>query len=142
MVKVTRRLEFDAEHRVYGHESKCQTVHEHRYVVLIEAAAPQLDSIGRVIDFSVLKEKIGSWIDEAWDHTFLVWENDEEVRRALHTLPRAKDPFVAPWNPTAENMAEWLLHTKCPELLKGTGVTVTKVTVYETPNCSAEASLD
>lgn len=51
MITVTRVLEFDAGHRVVNHESKCATLHGHRYKVEIVAAAPGLDSLGRVIDF-------------------------------------------------------------------------------------------
>ena len=74
---ITRRLEFDAGHRVFGHESKCATLHGHRYVVEVTAQAAKLDSVGRVIDFSVLKERIGAWLDEKWDHNVIVFEQDE-----------------------------------------------------------------
>jgi len=138
---VTRKLEFDAAHRVMNHESKCATLHGHRYVVEVTAEAMQLDEIGRVIDFSVLKQKIGTWIDAFWDHTTIVFVDDVEVLTALLKLPRNKDPFVTGWNPTAENMAEFLLK-KCPELLNDSGVKVTKIRIYETPNCWADAVLD
>lgn len=137
----TRRLEFDAGHRVMNHESKCATLHGHRYVVEVTAEAFALDSIGRVIDFSVLKEKVGGWIDEKWDHTTLVCEEDLLVASALVGLPSYKGPFICPFNPTAENMAEYLLHHVCPLVLADTGVRVTRVRLYETPNCYAEAVL-
>lgn len=141
MITITRRLEFDAGHRVMNHESKCATLHGHRYVIEIAATAPSLDGIGRVIDFSILKEKIGSWLDEHWDHTTLVHIDDTITLAALKQMPRFKEPYVCEFNPTAENMASFLLHKICPMLLNGTSVTVTKVTVYETPNCRAEAKL-
>ncbi len=137
MITCTRSLEFDAAHRVMNHESKCATLHGHRYKVEIHAHAKGLDKIGRVVDFSVLKEKIGGWIDHFWDHTSLVWDRDVEVVQALKKLPQAKPPFVTSWNPTAENMAEFLLKHLCPMVLQNTGVTVIKVVVWETPNCSA-----
>ena len=62
-VYCTRRLEFDAAHRVLRHESKCATLHGHRYRVDIEVSAPKPDSAGRAVDFSVLKTIIGGWID-------------------------------------------------------------------------------
>ena len=46
------------------------------------------------------------------------------------------------FNPTSENMANYLLNTICPELLKDTGVQVYKIKLYETENCYAEAILD
>lgn len=142
MITVTRLLEFDAAHRVKNHESKCSTLHGHRYKVEIEATAPDLDQIGRVIDFSVLKAKIGTWLDEHWDHNVVVWYQDTETLAALRTIPRKKEPWVAGWNPTAENMANFLLRVVAPNELATTGVTVTRVTVWETPNCYARATLE
>ena len=143
MNKVTcvRKLHFCAGHRVMGHENKCATVHGHNYYVHLFAEAQQLDSVGRVIDFSVLKGKIGGWIDEHWDHTFLVCDRDEQLIQALTSISRNKEPFICPFNPTAEEMAIYLLNEICPKLLAGTGVRITKVVVHETDNCYAEASL-
>jgi 6-pyruvoyltetrahydropterin/6-carboxytetrahydropterin synthase len=140
-VKCTRKLHFCAGHRVMNHEGKCATAHGHNYYVDLVAEAPSLDAIGRVIDFSVLKEKIGGWIDEHWDHTFLVCEHDHQLIEALRTLPRKKEPFICPFNPTAEEIASYLLREICPKMLVDTNVVITKVIVYETENCSAEASL-
>lgn len=140
-ITVTRRLEFDAAHRVMNHESKCATLHGHRYMVEVTAQAPKLDSLGRVIDFSVLKEKLGGWLDREWDHTAIIFAEDEQTIHGLSLIPGAKPVFVADFNPTAENMARFILEVVCPTELKGTGVQVTKVTVWETPNCKAEASI-
>lgn len=141
-VSVTRILEFDAGHRVHGHESKCATLHGHRYKVEVEAEAPRgFDSLGRIIDFSVLKERLGGWLDKNWDHTCLIWIGDHEVINALIRLPQYKPVWEAPWNPTAENMARHLLWVVCPELFRDTEIRVMRVTVWETPNCRAEARL-
>lgn len=141
MITCIRRVQFCAGHRVLNHESKCANPHGHNYVALFYAQADELDDIGRVIDFSVLKEKIGNWIDVFWDHTFIVNEKDHEMREALAIVESNKEPFLAPFNPTAENMAEYLLLIVCPGVLQGTGVTVTKVELWETENCKAEAML-
>jgi len=150
---VTRRIEFDAAHRVAGHESKCGTIHGHRYVAEITAQASDLDNLGRVIDFSVLKEKVGGWIDTHWDHTSIIYHgslksstcffyyDDEPTLALLQQAPAWKHVWVAPWNPTAENMAHHLLHVICPMVLDGTGVKVVKVRLYETPNCWADCEL-
>jgi 6-pyruvoyltetrahydropterin/6-carboxytetrahydropterin synthase len=140
-ITATRILEFDAGHRVHQHESKCATLHGHRYKAEIHARAKSLDSVGRVIDFSVLKAKVGSWIDEFWDHTTLVFDQDKETLEALKKMPRFKEPFVCPFNPTAENMAEYLLKEVCPEVLRGSNVEVHKIRLWETPNCFADVEL-
>lgn len=141
MITITRKLEFDAGHRVHNHESKCGTLHGHRYVLEVTATAPELDQLGRVIDFSVLKEKIGTWIDDQWDHTTLVFQDDHQTHNALLSMPRFKPPYVCAFNPTAENMAHHLLHEIIPFLMLGTGVQVTKLKLWETPNCFAEVTL-
>ncbi|MBF0198688.1 MAG: 6-carboxytetrahydropterin synthase, partial [Planctomycetes bacterium] len=56
--------------------------------------------------------------------------------------PSFKDIFVLPLNPTAENLAYYLLHEVCPKELKGMGVIVHKVVLWETENCYAEVDLD
>lgn len=137
----TRKIHFCAGHRVLGHENKCATPHGHNYNVYITAEAEELDTVGRVIDFSILKEKIGGWIDHYWDHTFLVFEEDTTLIAALQSVPAHKSHFVCSFNPTAENMAEYLLNVVGPKLLVGTNVQLTKVVVEETENCSAEARL-
>lgn len=122
-----------------NHESKCASLHGHRYKVELTAAAASLDGIGRVIDFSVLKAKIGTWLDDNWDHTAIIYAEDEQTIKALHAAPSFKPIFTSEWNPTAENMALYLLEVVCPRELEGTGVKVTKVVVWETPNCFATA---
>lgn len=140
-MNVTRILEFDAAHRVMNHESKCATLHGHRYKVEITAKADELDLIGRVVDFSVLKARVGGWIDLHWDHTTIIFHEDEKTLAGLATVPGFKPIYVADWNPTAENMAWHLLHVVCPLILDDLPITVVRVVVHETPNCSAEVSL-
>lgn len=141
MIRCSRRIQFCAGHRVLGHESKCSNIHGHNYVLIADAVSDDLDSIGRVIDFSVLKEKIGGWIDEHWDHKFIVNEEDLSAYYAVSIIKGSSKPWIAPFNPTAEEMARYLLHVVCPDVLKGTGIKVNRVTLWETENCSAEVTL-
>jgi len=135
----TRRLTFCAGHRVWGHESKCANIHGHNYVVKIEAEAEiGLDAIGRVVDFSVLKERVGGWIEHFWDHGFIGHREDWQVRGAVESIPGQKHYWL-PYNPTAENMAAYLLEVICPQVLQGTGAVVQRVVIGETENCEASA---
>ena len=138
MITCTRKLWFCAGHRVMGHEGKCKHLHGHNYIVYITAEA-KLDKIGRVIDFSVLKDQFGAFIDDNFDHGFLVWDKDEEVIKVLKGINEQKI-FLMPTNPTAENIAQYLLDNS-DEILDKKGVKVTMVQVYETENCSAVATL-
>ena len=72
MITCTRRFQFCAGHRVHRHESKCRNLHGHNYVLFVTVTAPELDSLGRVIDFSIIKGLVGDWIDSKWDHGFIL----------------------------------------------------------------------
>lgn len=137
-ITCSRKIHFCAGHRVMNHESKCANLHGHNYIAWIYAEAPELDAIGRVIDFSVLKERVGGWIDENWDHTTLIFERDQKLIEVLQQFEQPKPIFLCNFNPTAENMANYLMREVCPALLAETGVKVTRVVLYETENCFAD----
>ncbi|MBI1274369.1 6-carboxy-5,6,7,8-tetrahydropterin synthase [bacterium] len=135
-VIITRRVEFDAAHRLREHESKCRHVHGHRYVVEASFSAPELDKIGRVVDFGILKEKLQTWIDANWDHTIILHQDDKELGRFIdgHT---GQTSFYMPCNPTAENMAAFLAELCRKELFASEGIELVSLKLFETPNCSA-----
>ncbi len=135
-----RRIEFDAAHRILEHESKCKYLHGHRYVIEAGFTTENLDELGRVIDFAVIREKLGAWIDENWDHTTILFEKDKELGKSISNITGQKI-FYLPVNPTAENMAAYILETVCTELFAGIGTKCVSVKIYETPNCSVVASL-
>lgn len=137
-VNCTRKIEFDAAHRVIGHENKCKYFHGHRYVVEATFEADMLDTVGRVIDFGCIKEKLGGWIDDNWDHTAILSVEDKALGEAVAQLTK-QNIFYLPSNPTAENMAAYLFEEVCPSLFKQAGLRCTKIKLYETPNCYSEA---
>lgn len=140
MISCTRRIEFDAAHRVMEHESKCKFMHGHRYAVEITFTAPKLDTLGRVVDFGVIKGKLGKWIDDHWDHTAILHEADKPLGMQLESATGQK-VYYLPYNPTAENIAHYLLTHVCPHVFgEQEASQVLSVLVYETPNCSAIAS--
>jgi 6-pyruvoyltetrahydropterin/6-carboxytetrahydropterin synthase len=138
-ITVTREHEICAGHRVAGHEGKCAHLHGHGYVFRFTCEAERLDPLGRVIDFSDIKAKLCEWLESSWDHRFLVFE-DDPLLGALKTVDEASIVAV-PFNPTAENMADFLLRMIGPSLLYGTQVRLIKVEVEETRKCSAAATL-
>ncbi|MGL4226390.1 MAG: 6-pyruvoyl trahydropterin synthase family protein, partial [Rickettsia sp.] len=79
MIKCTRRIEFDAGHRIIGHQNKCQFLHGHRYVLEITIAANETDKLGMVIDFGLIKDLAKKWIDENFDHSLILHQDDKEM---------------------------------------------------------------
>lgn len=141
MISCTRRLEWDAGHRVPLHESKCRSPHGHRYVAEITCRADELTPEGFVIDFGVVKGVVGEWIDRNLDHTMIAQTGDP-VMEAMAGVAAAHSlrPFY--WMsepPTAECLAAHLRDVAA-ELLRGHHVEVVGVVVHETPNCRAESS--
>jgi len=138
-----RKLHLCYGHRVMDHESKCATLHGHNGIIWVHAVAKDgLDQLGRVIDFSVLKQKIGSWVDENWDHTMILNKSDKQTIELVNQAPSFKDIYILPTNPTAENLASYLLYEICPMLLKDELVMIYKIVFHETENCYCECSLD
>jgi 6-pyruvoyltetrahydropterin/6-carboxytetrahydropterin synthase len=143
--EVIRYHDFSAGHRVVGHENKCKELHGHNYRVHFTCISAELDDIGRVIDFGVIKELLCEWLEENWDHKMLLWNLDPicGILREGFTWSSAvealiKDSVVeVPFNPTAENMAEYLVEVIGPKVLKKTDVRLIRVTVDETRKCSA-----
>lgn len=138
MIKAIRYHDISVGHRVTNHESKCQHLHGHNYRIHFHCEAPTLDALGRVIDFSVIKSTLCMWLEDTWDHHFLIYTQDP-LRDALLAL----DPtvVVVPFNPTAENIAIHLVDVIAPQLLKDTGVTLVECIVEETRKCSASYSI-
>lgn len=141
MITVTRKLEFDAAHRVLGHEGKCRHLHGHRYVVEVTVSTRRgiMDELGMVVDFSVIKTKVGGWIDKNWDHNILLHIEDPLIK--LNGMGSAiwggREPYIFENNPTAERMAEELAMV-VNNIFITDGLTLERIRVYETPNCWAD----
>ena len=139
MIIVERYHDISCGHRVYQHESCCASLHGHNYRIYFRIQGKKLDALGRVIDFSVIKRRLCTWLEEHWDHKFLLWEEDPWLEQ-LAAIDRDGVRAV-PFNPTAENMAQYLLYNMGPQQLSDTEVELISVRVQETAKCSAEVHL-
>lgn len=131
-------------HRVHNQGSKCELFHGHNYRIHFHCVADQLDTVGRVIDFSDIKSRLCMWLEDNWDHKFIAWDQDPVVQAVARTGNKEfNDSLVwVPFNPTAENMAEHLVRVVAPQQLAGTGIIVKLCRVEETRKCFASYSLD
>lgn len=137
MITADRYHDISCGHRVYGHESKCAHLHGHNYRIHFTCVpVDALDKVGRVIDFSVMKSKLCMWVEDNWDHHMLIWQEDIWCDDLALMDPTV---VILPFNPTAENMANYLLNIIGPMQLLDTGVVLLKVVVEETRKCSASA---
>lgn len=136
--KVHKEIQFCSAHRLLGHEGHCKYIHGHNYKAVIQLESVKLDEVGRVIDFSVIKTRVKAWIDEHWDHSFIANIADEAAIKAM--TDGGFRYSTMPNNPTAENMAYYLLEM-CRNMFAGEryngGVQVTGVTIWETDDSCA-----
>lgn len=139
-MQITRRLEFDAGHRIPNHASQCRHLHGHRYaieitlsgeVITVEGVSEQ----GMVMDYSEVKRIAKEQLVDQWDHAFLVYRNDQTVLGFLQTLPGHKT-VVLDVPPTAENLATvaFGILSQAYRDTYGNHLQLERVRIYETPN--------
>jgi 6-pyruvoyltetrahydropterin/6-carboxytetrahydropterin synthase len=142
---ITRRLEFDAGHRIPDHKSQCRNLHGHRYAIEITLSGEIIQrdgdaANGMVMDFSEVKALASEHLVDVWDHAFLVYAGDTEVLNFLQTLPGHKTVVIdAP--PTAENLAQeaFRILDRLYRDVYGNHLRLERVRLFETPNCWADA---
>ena len=148
MLTITRKLEFDAGHRIPDHKSQCRNLHGHRYTLEITLTGAVIheegsSDNGMIMDFSDVKALAKQHLVDVWDHAFIAYEKDTVVREFLDSLPGHKTVIIDSI-PTVENLAQTAFN-----ILKaayqdryGTGLRLTKLVLHETPNCWAEVTAE
>lgn len=144
-MRITRRLEFDAGHRIADHASQCRHLHGHRYVLELTLEGQPLDrpgdpANGMVLDFSHIKTIAHEHLVQHWDHAFLVWRQDTAVLHFLQSLPGHKT-VILDHTPTAENLSRQAFRQLAPHFQAqyGNALRLARVRLFETPNCWADA---
>jgi len=143
-MRITRRLEFDAGHRIPDHQSQCRHLHGHRYAIEITLYGeviekPGTSINGMVMDFSDVKKLAKEHVVDAWDHAFLVYRGDVPVLGFLNSMPDHKT-VVLDVVPTAENLARiaFDILDRAYTDVYGNHLRLEQVRLYETPNCWAD----
>lgn len=142
---ITRRLEFDAGHRIPDHKSQCRHLHGHRYAIEITLAGEIIRrdgdaANGMVMDFSDVKTLANTHLVDLWDHAFLAYSGDTAVVQFLQSLPGHKTVLLD-CVPTAENLAQlaFRILDAVYRDTYGNHLHLQQVRLYETPNCWADA---
>ncbi|MBL8522223.1 MAG: 6-carboxytetrahydropterin synthase QueD [Betaproteobacteria bacterium] len=144
-ISITRRLEFDAGHRLPNHQSQCRNIHGHRYALEITLTSEVIHEEGAaddgmVMDFGDIKRIANEKLVDLWDHAFLVYRGDKVMVDFLAAISGHKT-VVLDVVPTAENLVkvafQILEHAYRDRF--GHELALSQVRLYETPNCWADA---
>jgi len=145
---ITRRLEFDAGHRIPNHNSQCKHLHGHRYAIEITLSGDIIANEGQseqgmVMDFADVKRIAREKLVDGWDHAFLAFRGDKAVCDFLASLPDHKT-VVLDVVPTAENLAQAAFNILEPAYqdIYGNDLRLWRVRLYETPNNWADCVRD
>ena len=127
---------FDSGHRLLGYDGKCAFPHGHTYRAEVFLESDTLDPQGLVFDFTELKRRVKSWIDDNWDHSFLLNSRDTELINGLAPASKGRIYRFDEENPSCEVLSREL-YTKIVELC---GVSPVKVRLWESIDQYAEYS--
>ncbi len=109
-MRIRRRFEFEAAHRLPDHPGKCRELHGHSYRLVVTVARAVDPRTGMGMDFGDLKDVVRGQVVDVLDHRYA---ND----------------FIE--NPTAERMAVWIW-----ERLAGELAGLEEIELHETRSCS------
>lgn len=117
MYKLKVEETFSAAHQLCDYDGPCENLHGHTFKIEVLVSGTELDKVGMLVDFKVLKEVLKEERDKL-DHTFL---ND-----------------VLDFSPTSERLAKYLyekMESKLPH-----NANLDSITIWESPTTCASYS--
>ncbi len=132
MHRITKVIHFSYGHRLLNYKGKCRFLHGHNGKVEITLRSEILDERGMLMDFTDLKTKVKSWIDNNLDHRMILRKDDPAVP---HLQELGEPLFLMDENPTAENIAKLIFN-----YIKKLGLPVEEVRLWETESSFATYS--
>ncbi len=127
MYTVSAESHFDAAHFLKGYPGKCANIHGHRWKVVAEVAAEELDEGSMVVDFKDLKGSLKALADN-FDHALVLEAGSLKPATVAAFDDEGFRMVEIPCRPTAENLAKLFF-----DALTEDGLNVRRVEVYETP---------
>jgi 6-pyruvoyltetrahydropterin/6-carboxytetrahydropterin synthase len=109
---------FSAAHQLRNYKGKCENLHGHNWLVQVIVYGQDLNHIGLLIDFGIIKQVLKSLLSQL-DHT------------CLNQLT-----MFCEENPSSENIARWL-YEKLSQHPQLASVKIRLVRVWESDNACA-----
>jgi len=118
MFEISVKTHFSAAHHLVAYPGACVVHHGHNWDVEVYVRGEQLDELGLLVDFKVLKAAVREVVAEL-DHS--------DLNTHAH---------FATENPTSERIARFL-HERLSTAVNAPRYRVSRVTVHETPGSQA-----
>jgi 6-pyruvoyltetrahydropterin/6-carboxytetrahydropterin synthase len=135
-MQVTKVFVTETAHRLFGYQGACSNIHGHSYKFEVTLQGEELSDNGMVIDFKEIKNNIGAYINDFFDHSLILYKQDPLINILSDVKSYLGDTLkirVMQSNPTAENMALLLREFIVPFLkTQPREVTLYKIVVWET----------
>jgi len=107
---IRKRYKVESSHAVKNATSyRCShSYHGHSAVIDVFFEGYNLDNAQMLLDFGLMKETIGSWID-SMDHCHIICDKDDP--EAIEFFKKHNDRYIIiPFNPTAEMLSIFIMH--------------------------------
>lgn len=114
MYEVYVQTHISSAHHLRDYQGECKKLHGHNWIIKILVQCEELDELGMIIDFKILKSVMKN-ICKDLDHVDL-----NEI------------PYFKKHNPTSESLAKYLFD-KLSNKLNNDRIRVSKVEIMETP---------
>ena len=114
MYRLKVESNFSSAHNLRAYKGKCEDLHGHNWKIEAVAESDDLDKVGMVMDFKLIKNKLNN-ILEKLDHKYL-----NKIK-----------PFDK-INPTSENIARFIYESLKPKISG-----LKSITVWENPTSCA-----
>jgi 6-pyruvoyltetrahydropterin/6-carboxytetrahydropterin synthase len=129
--RIYKEAHFDASHRLLHYRGKCANLHGHRWKVEVWIEGTVDDTTKILMDYNAIKI-----IVDHFDHQIILNHDDPMVE----CISQFQEVITTPGDPTSELLAMLIrdmIQGYCQE--QGTQAVVSKVRVWESPTCYAEA---
>jgi len=127
--RITKLIDFCYGHRLMNYDGKCRFLHGHNGRIEVDLESKELDQLGMVLDFGIVRDVVRKWVDDHLDHRMLLCQADPIVP----ILQAQGEPlFLMEENPTAENIAKVIFRHG-----NSAGLPITEIRLWETPSSYA-----
>ena len=127
MISLTKKIEFEAAHRLSNYQGSCSGIHGHTYKLSATFRGPINPDTDMILDFKTLKSILQLSVLDPLDHALILKENPEN--RRIFSAYTGKTTWMES-EPTSEKMIEWVA-IRITALLPST-IELIELQLYET----------